>query len=271
MLQSKVDGNGSMAWPYLSARIRERIYFDLRAAWGRSSNDFGVAAATARSIPHAGWSRARLPATGPTAPGASPHRPSSPTSRRARRLRQLGQHLGAGQDVSLGPLRVGPEFGYRIAHTPDMQTEPFAALKGEWDFHNPNVAIVDGLIVGAGDFWAGSKVAHRREGKWLECARARLLGRRRLFRLLGPHLPGHRQRTTQLRLASRTAPHRGDRGADVRIVRRISGSTAAHADHRRHQIRPPHAGDRRRRAAARQVVPGPDLRAADASGPSRAA
>lgn len=56
VLQSNVDGNGWMAGPYLSARIHENIYLDLRAAWGRSSNDVDVAAATwVASIPRAGW------------------------------------------------------------------------------------------------------------------------------------------------------------------------------------------------------------------------
>ena len=38
VLASKVDGNGWMLGPYLSARVRDNIYFDLRAAWGRSNN-----------------------------------------------------------------------------------------------------------------------------------------------------------------------------------------------------------------------------------------
>ena len=58
-----------------------------------------------------------------------------------------------GQDVSLGRLQFGPEFGYRFAHTADTFIEPFAAIKGVWDFDNPNVAIIDGFVVGPGDFW----------------------------------------------------------------------------------------------------------------------
>ena len=61
--------------------------------------------------------------------------------------------LVPGQDVSLGRLQFGPEVGYRIAHGKDMLIEPFAAIKGVWDFDNPNVAIIDGFVVGPGDFW----------------------------------------------------------------------------------------------------------------------
>jgi outer membrane autotransporter protein len=59
----------------------------------------------------------------------------------------------ASQDVSLGRLQFGPEVGYRFAHTADTFIEPFAAIKGVWDFDNPNVAIIDGFVVGPGDFW----------------------------------------------------------------------------------------------------------------------
>ena len=55
MLASNVDGNGWMIGPYLSARIHDNIYLDLRAAWGRSSNDVDVARRRGASIPRAGW------------------------------------------------------------------------------------------------------------------------------------------------------------------------------------------------------------------------
>ncbi len=59
----------------------------------------------------------------------------------------------AGQDVSLGRLQFGPEVGYRFAHTPQLLIEPFAAIKGVWDWDNPNVQIIDGFVAGPGDFW----------------------------------------------------------------------------------------------------------------------
>ena len=86
-----------------------------------------------------------------------------------------------------------------------MLIEPFAAMKGVWDFDNPNVAIIDGFVVGPGDFWGrlegGLTVLTAGAGM---CA-ARLLGRRRRLRLLRLHPAGHRQRTAQLRLASARA------------------------------------------------------------------
>ncbi len=89
-----------------------------------------------------------------TTPGASRPRPSSPTSRRAQdAFTNSAGTFVPGQDVSLGRLQFGPEFGYRFAHTADTFIEPFAAIRGVWDFDNPNVAIIDGFVVGPGDFW----------------------------------------------------------------------------------------------------------------------
>jgi hypothetical protein len=42
VLASKVNGNGWMIGPYLSTRVHENIYLDLRAAWGGSNNDLTV-------------------------------------------------------------------------------------------------------------------------------------------------------------------------------------------------------------------------------------
>ena len=39
LLGSDVEGRGWLAGPYISARLSENIYFDARAAWGRSEND----------------------------------------------------------------------------------------------------------------------------------------------------------------------------------------------------------------------------------------
>jgi outer membrane autotransporter protein len=39
-LVGEIDGTGWMAGPYLGVRLLDNLYFDARAAWGRSSNDF---------------------------------------------------------------------------------------------------------------------------------------------------------------------------------------------------------------------------------------
>jgi len=153
-LASKVDGNGWMAGPYLSARIHENVYLDLRAAWGRSSNDLTLDTTTA------GFDTSRWLVKGTLAGnwvhGAWRLTPSAELAYVEESADAFTNSAGTfvpGQDVALGRLQFGPEVGYRIRHTADTFIEPFAAIRGVWDFDNPNVTIIDGLVVGPGDFW----------------------------------------------------------------------------------------------------------------------
>ena len=42
-LGEDISGNGWMAGPYVSARLQENVFFDARAAWGRSTNELSIA------------------------------------------------------------------------------------------------------------------------------------------------------------------------------------------------------------------------------------
>jgi outer membrane autotransporter protein len=153
-LASKVDGNGWMIGPYMSMRVHDNIYFDLRAAWGRSNNDLTLGTTTG------GFDTSRWLVKGALAgnwyAGAWRITPSAELAYVEESAGAFTNSAGTfvpGQDVSLGRLQFGPEFGYRFAHTADTFIEPFAAIRGVWDFDNPNVAIIDGFVVGPGDFW----------------------------------------------------------------------------------------------------------------------
>ena len=154
VLASSVDGNGWMIGPYMSMQVHENVFFDLRASWGRSDNDLTVGTTTgsfdtsrwlvkgtlAGNFVHDAWR------VTPTAELAYV------TESQDAFTNSAGTFV-AGQDVSLGRLQFGPEVGYRFAHTADTFIEPFAAIKGVWDWDNPNVQIIDGFVVGPGDFW----------------------------------------------------------------------------------------------------------------------
>jgi len=154
ILQSKVDGTGWMIGPYLSMQVHENIYFDLRAAWGRSSNDIDVAAASA-SFDTSRW-LVRGTLAGNWVQDAWRFTPSAELAYVEERADAFTNSAGTfvpGQTVSLGRLQFGPEMGYRFRHTANSFLEPFAAIRGVWDFDNPDVAIIDGFVVGPGDFW----------------------------------------------------------------------------------------------------------------------
>ena len=153
-LTSKVDGNGWMVGPYLSRAVTGTSFFDLRAAWGRSSNDLTLGAATGDFDTSRWLVKGTL--AGNWVRGAWRITPSADLAyitESANAFTNSAGTLVSRQDVSLGRLQLGPEIGYRFAHTADTFIEPFAAIKGVWNFDDPNVAIVDGIVVGPGNFW----------------------------------------------------------------------------------------------------------------------
>lgn len=153
-LASKADGNGWMVGPYLSARIHDNIYLDVRAAWGRSSNDLTVGGASGDFDTSRWLVKGTLSGNWMyDAWRITPMAELAYVEENADSFTTTNGSFVSSQSVSLGRLQFGPEIGYRFAHTADSFLEPFAAIKGVWDFDNPNVAIIDGYIVGPGDFW----------------------------------------------------------------------------------------------------------------------
>lgn len=155
VLASKATGTGWMAGPYMSMQVNENVFLDLRAAAGTSSNNLtlnGGAGSfdTTRWMVKgtlAGnwyWDNWRL----------TPIADLAYLTENADGFSTTRWTYIPGQNVSLGRLQFGPEFGYNFSHTPGVHIEPFAAIKGVWDFDNPNVAVLDGYVVGPGDFWA---------------------------------------------------------------------------------------------------------------------
>ncbi|MBN8911090.1 MAG: autotransporter outer membrane beta-barrel domain-containing protein [Rhizobiales bacterium] len=152
-LSSKVDGDGWMVGPYLSARIHDNIYFDLRAAWGGSSNDLALDGETGRFDTSRWLVKGTL--SGNWVYEAWRFTPSADLAYMEESQDAFTNSAGTDvrrQDVSLGRLQFGPEIGYRIVHSEDAVIEPFVAIKGVWDFDNPN-AVIDGHVSGPGDVW----------------------------------------------------------------------------------------------------------------------
>lgn len=153
-LASSVEGTGWMAGPYMSMQLHNNVFFDLRAAWGRSHNNLTIDA-TAGSFDTSRW-LVKGTLAGNWVRDAWRFTPSAELS--YVRENQDGYTNSDdvfidGQTVSLGRLQFGPEIGYRIAQTSDTFIEPFAALKGVWNWDNPNI-VVDSAVIGSGALWA---------------------------------------------------------------------------------------------------------------------
>lgn len=145
------DGRGWMAGPYVSARLTRNLYFDARAAWGRSSNEIDPLGAyvdqfeTTRAL-----ASAKL--TGDWSLDAWRFRPSAEviyfTEKQLDYKNAIGIDIAA-QTFSLGRAMFGPEIGYRMLLADDSVLEPFVGIKGVWDFSRTEQTTAAGTPVAA--------------------------------------------------------------------------------------------------------------------------
>lgn len=135
-LSSSAEGTGWMIGPYLSARFNQGVVLDLRAAWGQSSNhastgdvtgDFGTSRWLVKGTLSGNWTHGawRL----------SPSGELAYMSENASDFVDSDDVLVSGQNVALGRFQFGPEIAYRLNAASGTFIEPFAAVKGVWDFH----------------------------------------------------------------------------------------------------------------------------------------
>lgn len=152
-IASTINGHGWLVGPYFSTRLFQNFFFDLRAAWGRSSNSMSVGPTngsfdTSRWLVRGNFSGNWLYNRWRLTPSAElAYMAENPDS-----FTYWTEPYIAGQNVTLGRFQFGPEIGYRFFPA-NILLEPFAAIRGVWDFENPNVQITNGNIIAPSDFW----------------------------------------------------------------------------------------------------------------------
>lgn len=154
MLGTSASGQGWMAGPYLSARLTRNVFFDARAAWGRSDNrvdPLGVytdSFSTDRSLVSG-----KL--TGNWSFGAVQFRPSAEIvyfhETQKAYVNQINIFIPE-QSVSLGRFTFGPEVAYRMRGPNGGILEPFIGLKGVWDFAKTADTTIAGTVIGNNPF-----------------------------------------------------------------------------------------------------------------------
>ena len=146
-------GQGWMAGPYISARLSDHIFFDARAAWGKSSSHIDpLGSYTDTFSTDRGLISGKL--TGRWSFGAWRFRPGVEATyfqeSQWRYTNQLGIDI-PGQTVSLGRAIFGPEVGYQFNLRHRSMVEPYVGLKGIWDFSSGDRLPAAGLLtVGGG-------------------------------------------------------------------------------------------------------------------------
>jgi hypothetical protein len=151
-LKGEIEGTGWMVGPYVGVRLREDLFFDARAAWGRSSNDISLddedAGYRTGSFETDRW-LARATLTGNYHFGALRVSPEigvaygNETSEDY--LNSLGQTVGAA-NITIGRMTFGPEFGYRHIADDGTLVEPHLSIKGIWNFDDDDLVLSTGAV-----------------------------------------------------------------------------------------------------------------------------
>ncbi len=159
-LSSSASGQGWMFGPYASIRLTRNLFFDVRAAWGRSDNridPFGLYTDSFET--ERGLVAGKL--TGNWSFGSWKLRPSAEVVYFHEVQQAYTNQLSIlipEQSISLGRLIVGPEVGYQFKGRDGTTFEPYVGIKGVWDFARTGDASAAGLLAGEDPFHAKLEV-----------------------------------------------------------------------------------------------------------------
>jgi len=153
-LDTRVEGRGWMAGPYLSVGLTNNVFFDARLAGGRSDNTVDVGSTYSSNFE----TKRLLGSARLTGHWAHEQWRFSPNAevvyfheRQAAFTDQLGVEIGS-QSVDLGRLLIGPDISYRIGMIRDVSVELQLGLKGIWDFDRDEIIRQDGITAGTEKF-----------------------------------------------------------------------------------------------------------------------
>ncbi len=142
-----VRGTGWMAGPYATLRLSENVFWQVRGAWGQSSNKVSPFLTYTDSFDSTRWLVSST-LSGRWRSGAWSFRPSASISYMEDTSKSYADTFGVvipSVKSTLGQAKAGPEVGYRIdlGHT---VIEPHAGVQVIWNFANDTTAA--GLQVG---------------------------------------------------------------------------------------------------------------------------
>ncbi len=163
-LGTDVEGDGWMAGPYVMARLSEFVFFDGRAAIGRSDNDVSPFNTSPNPLLHGitdnfdttRWLfEGRL--TGQWQHGALSFSPSAKVAYVEDRQHGFVNSVGVfipSQTVSLGQLAFGPTISYQHVRKNGTVIAPHGTLHGLWNFDQADQLIVGSVVAGPDAFRA---------------------------------------------------------------------------------------------------------------------
>ena len=153
-LGTSTSGQGWMAGPYMSARLTPNLFFDARAAWGRSENSINPLGAYTDSF-STDRSLVSGKLTGNWSYGPLQLRPSAEIvyfhETQNSYVNQINIPIPE-QAISLGRMTFGPEIGYRFIAQNGSVLEPFVGLQGIRDFAKTADTTIAGVVIGNDPF-----------------------------------------------------------------------------------------------------------------------
>lgn len=148
---TRIRSTGWMVGPYASMRLTPDLYFDIRAAWGRSDTDV-TALGAAGSYATARW-LATAQLTGNFHTGDIRVTPEVSVEYIEEKLDGITGRPGLAtpeQTVRLGRVRAGPEMATLVALGDGMVLEPRVAFRGIWDFEPADTITIGNASYGDG-------------------------------------------------------------------------------------------------------------------------
>ncbi len=159
--RSDVRGTGWLAGPYATVRLTDQLFWQGRAAWGRTDNDVSPYLTYTDSFETERWLISST-LTGDWRSGAWLFSPSASLSYIEDKSESYADTFGLAipsVKSRLGQFKGGPEMAYRYQLTPDTYLEPYAGLDVIWNFADETTAAGIGSI---GDDNAGPTGARGR-------------------------------------------------------------------------------------------------------------
>ena len=145
-----------MVGPYLAAKHPEQnLFFDARAAWGRSDNNLKTASSTGEFGTERWMASAKL--SGLFQHDAWSVRPSVSVAYFEETQESFTDSLGnviGSQTFSSGELRFGPTVSHTINFDNGFTLQPRVGVNGVWNFHVQNGASSQGTVIGKDDLRA---------------------------------------------------------------------------------------------------------------------
>ena len=151
-LMGKISGAGWMAGPYAGAKLSDHLYFDARAAWGKSSNSLWLQDSIVGYRTGAFNTDRWLATTGLTGNyqfglfRVSPQIELAYGSESADAYKtSLNQSVDK-VSATIGRMSFGPEFGYTSHLDNGVTVEPQFSVKGIWNFDDAPIALSTGTV-----------------------------------------------------------------------------------------------------------------------------